>query len=71
MSVVVAEAVFWGRPCEHRDPMTMLQKPVIEKPSATLGELENQVSYVSRPRGVTTASSEPSTKGLQSFIDRV
>ena len=51
----------------------MLQKPVLEKPSTTFGELENsgslcrraseswrtQVHYAGGPRGVNTPSSEP------------
>ena len=47
--------------------MLLLQKPVFEKPSTTLRELENSGLYASRPRGVNTPSSEPRTKGLQSF----
>ena len=34
-----------------------LQKPVLKKPSTTLGELENQVYYAGGPRGVNTLSS--------------
>ena len=30
-----------------------------------------QVYYAGRPRGVNTPSSEPQTKGLQSFTDRL
>ena len=48
-------------------PPEMLQKPVLEKPSITLGELENQVYYAGGPRGINSPSSEPRTKGLQSF----
>lgn len=33
-----------------------------QKPSTTLGELETQVYYCSRPRGVNAPSSEPPTK---------
>ena len=44
-----------------------LQKPVIKKPSTTLGELENSVYYAGGPRGVNTPSSEPQTTGLQRF----
>ena len=39
-----------------------LQKPVIEKPSTTLGELENSGLLHRQAQ-----SSEPHTKGLQSF----
>ena len=48
-------------------PPEMLLKPVLEKPSTTLGELENQVYYAGGPRGINSPSSEPRTKGLQSF----
>ena len=51
-------------------PPKMLQKPVLENPSSTLGELENSGLLHRRPRGVTTPSSEPQTKGLQSFYTR-
>ena len=37
----------------------VLQKPVIEKPSTTLGELRTQVYHTGGPRGVNTPSSEP------------
>ena len=40
----------------------MLQKPVLEKPSTTLGELENS-GLLQRPRGVDTQSSEPQQRG--------
>ena len=42
-----------------------LWKPVLERPSTTLAELENQVYYAGGPRGVNTPSSETQTKGLQ------
>ena len=45
----------------------MSQKPVLEKTSTTLGELES----TDRPRGVHTPSSEPPVKGLQSFYTRM
>ena len=45
----------------------VLQKPVIKKPGTTLGDLGNLVYYAGRPRGINTPSSEPQTKGLQSF----
>ena len=48
-------------------PPEMLQKPVLGKTSTTLRELENQVDYAGRPRGVNSPRSEPRTKGLQSF----
>ena len=47
--------------------LIVLQKPVIKKPGTTLGELENSVYSSGGPRGVNTPSSEPQTKGLQSF----
>ena len=47
--------------------LALLQKPVLKKPSTTLGELENQVDYVAGPRGVNTPSSEPRSQGLQGF----
>ena len=37
----------------------LLQKTVLEKPSITLVELENQIYYVSGSRGVNTPSAEP------------
>ena len=49
-------------------PPEMLQKPVLEKPSTTLRELENSGFYAGGPRGVNTPNSEPQTKGLQSFL---
>ena len=48
-------------------PPEMLQKPVLKKPSTIRGELENSGFYTGRPRGVNILSSEPRTKGLQSF----
>ena len=41
------------------------QKPVLEKPSTTLGELENSGLLLCGPRGVNTPISEPQTKGLE------
>ena len=43
----------------------VLQKPVLEKPSTTLGELENSGLLLCGPRGVNTPISEPQTKGLE------
>ena len=43
----------------------VLQKPVLEKPSTTLGELENSGLLLCGPRGVNTPVSEPQTKGLE------
>ena len=40
-------------------PPELLQKTVLEKPSITLVELENQIYYVSGSRGVNTPSAEP------------
>ena len=45
----------------------MLQKPVIKKPSTTLRVGELRFIMLLGPRGVNTLSSEPQTKGLQSF----
>ena len=42
-------------------PPEMLQKPVLEKPSTTLGELEK----LRFSRGVNTPSCEPQARGLQ------
>ena len=44
-------------------PPEILQKPVLKKPSTTLGELEK----LRFSRGVNTPSSEPQAWGLQSF----
>ena len=49
-------------------PPEMLQKPVLEKPSTTLGDLENSVYYTGGPRRVNTPSSESRTKGYRVFI---
>jgi len=40
-------------------PTIVLQKPVFEKTSTTLGKLENYIYYACGPRGVNTPSSEP------------
>ena len=53
---------------QEGEKVHVLQKPVLEKLSTTLGELENQVYYAGGPRGVNTPSSEPRTKGLQRFL---
>ena len=45
----------------------LLQKPVIKKPNTTLKELENSGLLHWGPRGINSPSSEPQTKGLQSF----
>ena len=48
-------------------PPEMLQKPVLQKPSTTLRELENSALLCGGPRGVNTPNPEPQTKGLQGF----
>ena len=48
-------------------PPEMLQKPVIDNPTPHSESWKTQVYYASGPRGVNTPSSEPLTKGLQSF----
>ena len=45
----------------------LLQKPVIEKPSTTLGELENSGLLCRRAQRSYHSNSDPRTKGLQSF----
>ena len=45
----------------------LLQKPVIEKPSTTLGKLENSGLLCQWAQRSYHSNSEPPTKGLQSF----
>ena len=51
-------------------PPELLQKPVLEKPSITLIELENKIYYVSGSRGVNTPSAELQ-RDYRVFIDRL
>ena len=48
-------------------PPEMLQKSVIDNPTPHSESWKTQVYCSSGPRGVNTPSSEPLTKGLQSF----
>ena len=46
----------------------MMQKPVLEKPSAILGELENSCLLCQWLRGVNAPGSEPQQRGYRIFI---
>ena len=52
---------------KSKSSIMLLQKSLIEKPSTTLGELENSGLLHRQAQRVNTLSSEPWTKGLQSF----
>ena len=51
--------------------VALLQKPVLEKPKTTLGELENQVYTPVGPEQLTLQALSPEQRDYRVFIDRL
>ena len=57
--------------CRKKSYKILLQKPVIEKPSTTLKELENRFIMLAGPKELTLRALNPEQTGYRVFIDRL